>query len=60
MTGEAYTKQHKGTDHLWAMEKIAKNMMSEIKRNIYPARGVTALSACRKIPEFPDRMDKWW
>lgn len=58
--GKAYTKEHKATDHLWRMEKIAKNMMGEIKGGTYPERGVTALSACRSIPVFPDRPDKWW
>ena len=58
--GEAYTKGHKGTEHLWKMENIAKNMMAEIKSGAYPERGVTALSACRHVPIYPDRPDKWW
>ena len=58
--GKAYSTDHKGTEHLWAMERLAKSMMSEIRGGSYPERGVTALSACRSIPLFPDRPDKWW
>lgn len=59
-TGAAYTNKHKGTDHLWKMEKIAKDIMAETKAGTYPERGVTALTACREIPAYPERSDKWW
>ena len=34
--------------------------MEEIKTGAYPRRGVTALSACRDVPTYPDRPYKWW
>ena len=58
--GKAYSTEHKGTDHLWAMEALANGMISEIRTSTYPRRGVTVLSACRDIPVYPDRPDKWW
>lgn len=35
-TGEAYTQKHKPTDHLWKMERIAKDMMAELRVGAHP------------------------
>ena len=60
-TGEAYTKTHKPTDHLWKMERIAKDMMAELKVGTYPDEGVNTLTHCReKTADLPERTKKWW
>jgi hypothetical protein len=47
-TGEAYSKDHKPTDHMMKMEIIAKGMMDDLKVGSYPDVGVTELSSCRE------------
>lgn len=47
-TGEAYSTNHKPTDHMMKMEKIAHGMMDELKVGTYPDVGVTQLAACRE------------
>ncbi|KAK9823334.1 hypothetical protein WJX72_002012 [[Myrmecia] bisecta] len=60
-TGEAYTKKHKPTDHLWKMERIAKDMMAELRAGTYPDDGVTALAHCRQITEdHAAEKGRWW
>ncbi|CAL5227189.1 g10104 [Coccomyxa viridis] len=62
-TGEAYTLKHKPTDHLWKMERIAKDMMAELKVGSYPDEGVTQLADCREKSSeqaAPERMPVWW
>lgn len=62
-TGEAYTQKHKPTDHLWKMERIAKDMMAELRVGTYPDRGVTALSECRmasRAEPIHMRNHNWW
>lgn len=62
-TGEAYTLKHKPTDHLWKMERIAKDMMAELKATSYPDEGVTQLSACRDKggdAQAPPSAAAWW
>jgi hypothetical protein len=62
--GEAYTQKHKPTDHLWKMERIAKDMMAELKAGSYPDEGVTQLVACRGDKGSETRAAKgptvWW
>ena len=36
-------QKHKPTDHLWKMERIAKDMMAELRVGSYPDAGVTSL-----------------
>ncbi len=63
-TGEAYTLKHKPTDHLWKMERIAKDMMAELKASTYPDQGVTQLAACREAagaaPASSSSGGAWW
>ncbi|KAK9796664.1 hypothetical protein WJX73_002272 [Symbiochloris irregularis] len=62
-TGEAYTQKHKPTDHLWKMERIAKDMMAELRVGTYPDRGVTALHECRmasRAEPVTVREHNWW
>ncbi|KAK9825605.1 hypothetical protein WJX74_010038 [Apatococcus lobatus] len=61
-TGEAYTKKHKPTDHLWKMERIAKDMMAELKSGTYPDIGVTTLSHCSasQTSSAAARAVNWW
>ena len=62
-TGEAYTQKHKPTDHLWKMERIAKDMMAELRVGTYPDRGVTALHECRmasRADPVSTRAHNWW
>ena len=40
-------QKHKPTDHLWKMERIAKDMMAELRVGSYPEAGVTSLQDCR-------------
>ena len=40
-------QKHKPTDHLWKMERIAKDMMAELRVGSYPDAGVTSLQECR-------------
>lgn len=47
-TGEAYSTNHKPTDHMMKMERIANNMMDELKLGTYPDLGVTQLASCRE------------
>ena len=63
-TGEAYTLKHKPTDHLWKMERIAKDMMAELKASSYPDEGVTQLAACREgaaeVVQQSSDGGAWW
>lgn len=47
-TGEAYSTNHRPTDHMAKMEKIAYGMMDELKVGTYPDVGVTQLAVCRE------------
>ena len=48
----ARTQKHKPTDHLWKMERIAKDMMAELRVGSYPDAGVTSLQECRCVASF--------
>ena len=63
-TGEAYTLKHKPTDHLWKMERIAKDMMAELKASTYPDEGVTQLAPCGEavgeVQQSSGGAGAWW
>lgn len=61
-TGKAYSKHHRPTEHLYKMERIAKDLMQEVQGGTYPDEGVTALSQCRLVVEGlnKDANDAWW
>ena len=60
-TGEAYTQKHKPTDHLWKMERIAKDMMAELKLGTYPEQGVGTITKCKeKVDSQEFRSQRWW
>ena len=42
-------QKHKPTDHLWKMERIAKDMMAELRVGSYPDAGVTSLQDCKCV-----------
>ena len=60
-TGEAYTQKHKPTDHLWKMERIAKDMMAELKLGTYPEEGVGTITQCKeKVDSQEYKSQRWW
>ena len=34
--------------------------MEDIRSETYSQQGVTALTACRDVPAYPERQEKWW
>jgi hypothetical protein len=60
-TGEAYTQKHKPTDHLWKMERIAKDMMAELKMGTYPEQGVGTITHCKdRVVTQEYNSQRWW
>lgn len=60
-TGEAYTQKHKPTDHLWKMERIAKDMMAELKLGTYPELGVGTITHCKdRVDQQEYKAQRWW
>ena len=45
-------QKHKPTDHLWKMERIAKDMMAELRVGSYPDAGVTSLQVRSQDMDF--------
>lgn len=67
-TGEAYTKSHKPTQELKKLDVIAKEMMNDVRKQLYPDLGVTSLAGCRPLevlegwtePKLKVESDTWW
>lgn len=51
-TGPAYTKEHKPTQELKKLDRLAKEMMAQVKEKSYPEFGVTVLAGCRPVGAF--------
>lgn len=45
-TGPAYSKKHKPTEELRKLDIIARKMMGDVKKGIYPEHGVSTLQSC--------------
>ncbi len=60
LQGPAYSTKHRGTAHLFAMERLSKDMIQEVKAHTYAPAGVSAVAHCRPLPQPPHRADAWW
>lgn len=58
--GPAYTTQHRSTGLMTSMKKLSEDMLREVKTQVDPPGGISAVAHCRSLPKKQPGLDAWW